>query len=91
MTNFEDEGCINLQGYSKMKKRWKVVLGIFLGITVIISSLLIFQLVRITTVDYEWLEGEPEDYGFKWNKIAATRLVAEQMPYLRSVLILRTL
>ena len=72
-----------------MKKGWKIVLGISLGLIFIVSSLLVVQMIRITTVDYEWLEGEPEDYGFKWNKIAATRLVAEQMPFLRSVLILR--
>ncbi len=51
--------------------------------------MLVLQLIRITTADYEWLEGEPKDYGFRWNKIAATFLVAEQMPFLRSVLIMR--
>ena len=72
-----------------MKKGWKIVLSIGIGLTVIISSLLAIQVVRIRTADYEWLEGEPKDYGFKWNKIAATYLVAERMPFLRSVLIMR--
>ena len=72
-----------------MKKGWKIVSSIFIGLTIITSSLFTFQLIRIISADYEWLEGEPEDYGFKWNKIAATYLVAERMPFLRSVLILR--
>jgi len=73
----------------KLKKGWKIVFGIFIGLTLITSSLLTFQLIRIISTDYDWLEGEPEDYGFKWNKIAATYLVAERMPFLRSVLIIK--
>lgn len=72
-----------------MRKSIKIVLGIVLSLTVIISSLIVIQYIRIRTVEYEWLEGEPEDYGFKWNKLAATYLVAEEMPFLRSVLLLR--
>ncbi len=72
-----------------MRRSLKIVLGIVLGIGVILSSLVVVQYIRIRSADYEWLEGEPEDYGFKWNKIAATYLVAEEMPFLRSVLILR--
>ena len=72
-----------------MRKSLKIILGIVIGIGVILSSLVVVQYIRIRNADYEWLEGEPEDYGFKWNKIAATYLVAEEMPFLRSVLILR--
>jgi len=72
-----------------LKKGWKVVLGITIGLSIIVSSLMVYQFIRIVNADYEWLEGEPEDFGFRWNKIAATYLVAERMPYLRSVLILR--
>ena len=72
-----------------MRKSLKIVLSVFLVLTFIFASLLLVQFIRIQTADYEWLEGEPEDYGFKWNKIAATYLVADRMPFLRSVLILR--
>ncbi len=40
-------------------------------------------------MEFEWLEGEPEDYGLKWNNLAASYLEAENMPFLRSVLIVR--
>lgn len=76
------------RGYA-VRKIFKIILGILLIISILISSLIIYQYVRIKSVEFEWLEGEPEDYGFKWNKLAATYLIAEEMPFLRSILIVR--
>jgi CubicO group peptidase (beta-lactamase class C family) len=72
-----------------MRKIFKIGLGVLISISVIFSSLIIYQFIRIRSVEFEWLEGEPADYGFKSNKLAATYLVAEKMPFLRSILIVR--
>ncbi|NPD88976.1 MAG: hypothetical protein HGN29_09630 [Asgard group archaeon] len=71
-----------------MRKIVRIGLAVLAVIGLVLSILVIYQYTRVRGVDYQWLEGEPEDYGFKWNKIAATYLVAERMPFLRSVLIM---
>ena len=72
-----------------MRKIFKITIIVFFSLTLIFSSLLVFQYFRLKSVEFEWLEGEPEDYGFKWNYLASSYLEAEDMPYLRSVLIVR--
>jgi CubicO group peptidase (beta-lactamase class C family) len=72
-----------------MRRIFKISIAVISILGLVISSLIIYQSIRIRSAEFDWLEGEPEDYGFKWNKIAATYLVAERMPFLRSVLIVR--
>jgi len=38
---------------------------------------------------YEWVLGEPEDFGFDIEKLNITYTIAENMEYLRSVLVIR--
>lgn len=38
---------------------------------------------------YEWVLGDPEDFGFDLEKLNITYSIAENMPYLRSVLVIR--
>ncbi len=73
-----------------MKKVWKILLGVSIGLCIVSSSsVLTYYFVHARYYRYNWLDAEPEDYGFSSQHIQMAYWVAEQMPYLRSVLIIR--
>jgi CubicO group peptidase (beta-lactamase class C family) len=64
---------------------------------ILIPSSLIFLIItfpvptlsRSYESPYEWPEADPEDYGFLVSRLESTYSIAEHMPYLRSMLVIR--
>jgi len=56
---------------------------------VIVITSLVIILPRLNKNPFEWIEGNPEDYGFDTSKLEVTYTIADNMPFLRSVLVVR--
>ncbi len=69
------------------KPKLSIIIGLCLSVLVVASLAITIPLAR--NYPYRWQTADPEDYGFDAAKLEVTHSIAENMPFLRSLLIVR--
>ncbi|MHA2166711.1 MAG: hypothetical protein ACXAAT_12695, partial [Candidatus Hodarchaeales archaeon] len=67
----------------------RIILIVSSSVIILIISFSLLTLSRTNETPYEWPEADPEDYGFITSSLETAISKAENMPFLRSVLVVR--